>query len=424
MSSILIESKKDPRVLHVASKYVFETRNLSIANVLSEATNKIIKKFKDINTGKFKGAGTKEEAKILQDFFQYIKNIDQNSSELTDDITKPIIQQIIQNALTYLKKGRRKLFTKDMSGADFEKIISAIIAGTIVGESNEITAAYFKKSLLGTASFSRIGKFKNGKIDDINLNIDNLGKNLVSKIQNKVSQKLTNQIKAQQNNNLITIKLDDSAQSNAKIDVSGMIYASIDIKASGSSYLDNTIIPLLQKANFTAKKYTSQKVIGVGHHNGGTYNIYSDKEFNKIEEMSFKLGNTKLDTVFFSLFSENYEPDVILSMVFYCIKTHNSNVHMKLNQLRFIYELTGYGQRYTDPEIASIFSSSMKNYFGEDYDELMRANYFIWNDPVTSTIVVRSTADLIEEFVENYNTYITQTLLNNGEIHLSGAMFT
>nr|DAF58917.1 MAG TPA: hypothetical protein [Siphoviridae sp. ctxMM9] len=79
-----------------------------------------------------------------------------------------------------------------MSGADFEKIISAIIAGTIVGESNEITAAYFKKSLLGTASFSRIGKFKNGKIDDINLNIDNLGKNLVSKIQNKVSQKLTN----------------------------------------------------------------------------------------------------------------------------------------------------------------------------------------------------------------------------------------
>nr|DAF58916.1 MAG TPA: hypothetical protein [Siphoviridae sp. ctxMM9] len=69
MSSILIESKKDPRVLHVASKYVFETRNLSIANVLSEATNKIIKKFKDINTGKFKGAGTKEEAKILQDFF-------------------------------------------------------------------------------------------------------------------------------------------------------------------------------------------------------------------------------------------------------------------------------------------------------------------------------------------------------------------
>ena len=93
-------------------------------------------------------------------------------------------------------------------------------------------------------------------------------------------------------------------------------------------------------------------------------------------------------------------------MLFYAINTKNTDIQMKLNQLRFIYELTGYGQHYRkgdmiiEDKINKAMSHAFKNlgFSGN----LFRANYFIWNNPDTGgDIYVRSTADLIAELYDS-----------------------
>ena len=61
-------------------------------------------------------------------------------------------------------------------------------------------------------------------------------------------------------------------------------------------------------------------------------------QFQSERNIQLLLGKTKLDTVFFSLFSEEYPAPVVLSFLFYSLNTRDEQIRMKLAQLRFIYE--------------------------------------------------------------------------------------
>ena len=218
------------------------------------------------------------------------------------------------------------------------------------------------------------------------------GANIVQSKANVLRKSLQSQIQ-NKNNDYVNIQLSSENQSNAKIDISGRIFANIEIIINPTSQI-GVVANLLKRASFSAKNYDMSYYRN---------QIKQRVQFQSERNIQLLLGKTKLDTVFFSLFSEEYPAPVVLSFLFYSLNTRDEQIRMKLAQLRFIYELTGYGQHYINNEIEQLFK--------EDFDESpFRVNYFIWNNPSTDTITVKSTAELVEWSYNNYYENLTSAI--------------
>ena len=397
------------RTLHVS--YEYKEYADKVSDILSVTTHKFAEKFKAIAAGEIGiGAGSDAEAATLQEFFQTIKKLDQKQTvDGYSELTVAAMRDVLANAIKSLNdingSKRRKLFPTGLTGDEFEQVLSALVIETInaalaVPISN--TAELIGDANLGARSFRAGGQFASNK-DLLNLPSE-MAQSIANTAQDAVRKTLEKQLQTSKNG-IATIKLKEPHQSNAKVDVSGIILCELTLNENHE--LAN-IARLLQTAAFSAKNYSlnymKQQVADKA------------KESLQISDINLRLGASKLDTIFYALFGDIYPAPVVLSLLFYTLNTDNSNIKMKLNQLRFIYELTGYGQHYYkagDVALEAKFESAIATVFkdaGYDKDPF-RVNYFIWNNPDTNgDIYVRSAAGLITELWDTFTDTMVQEI--------------
>ncbi len=395
----------DTRTLHVATQYE-NYEGTSLALLLSQSTDKLVNKFKKIASGKAgTGAGSNAEAETLQDFFNKIKELDGQKASDDDDLTTAAIKTVIHNATKNLGEKRRKLFPAGLTGAEFEQVLSAIVVETV--NSAAVTpfsngADLTKVANLGSQSF-RAGGIKEG-VDLLQLP-SAIAQNIADEHGEQLRYAIRKSLK-KNDNGIASIQLKEVHQANAKVDVTGVILCDIEIN---SAHELAHVAELLKTASFSAKNYSLAYA--------KTQVAKEARDQMRLQDINLRLGASKLDTVFMSLFGDTYPAPVVMSMLFYTLNTSDPGIKMKLNQLRFIYELTGYGQHYykgsVNLEIENKFNATISKVFkdiGFDSDPF-RVNYFIWNNPdAGGGIYVRSAAGLIAELYETFTSEMVETV--------------
>lgn len=380
------------RTLHVAnihSRY----ENLSPTQTLQEVHNSLKLKFKKIALNESRaGMGSKSEAKELQDFFQSLKLLANGAdkSSLSSMVDADAIQQVLETTLGNKSGGWRHLFGSVSSKASrqgelFEIELQNVMAAVFeeVAQKTQSQAAK-KRSIKATTSALGLGKAKIN-INNI-VNIDEIASDIVAQAGQEVYESVMEDMRK---TNFSSVQ--------GKIDVSGAM-AKVEISATANPYLQR-IAFLLSKASFSAKSYRTM-----------TYDRKNEvrKEIEKLSKLHLgATDQTRIYTDILAAEAKLPEP-VALSFALYVQKTHKTSLGAELSRLRFIYELTGYGQRYIDDAIESVLRKEGASY----------ANYFIYNDPSTDNIYVESTAVIITELWEEI-----ANLLNSKEIALSRQYF-
>lgn len=361
-------AKQDNRILHVSSKYK-NLEGMDVATKLKNIHDTLYKDFSTIAKGKgAKGAGSAKEAKELQNFMILVKRTSKDASyanNIKDQMVRKVIESVVslsmqtagirtQSLFYYISKSRKTTWRQ---GDIFERQLSAVIASTI-----GMAAGHSRPQVKRSASAVNLGKEAAGMVDDM---AKALIQNAVEQIDKEIDK-----------NNKATFSQYVTVEKDAKIDVSGLRYQ-CTLSAEPNSYLYK-IASLLQKANFTAKSYRSQS----------TYYDRKIKEYvtKKTEKSTLHLGHSEAARSLLTVLSaNNIAHPVALSMYYYIMNTSDTVVKQQAARLRFIYELTGYGQHYKNDAIQELFGSEF------------RANYIIYNDPASDDIFVRSTADIIVE---------------------------
>lgn len=370
------------RTLHVANAYA-KYQNLSPAKLIQRVHDDMYKKFVATAQGRnMAGAGSNAEAKELQDFFQGLKYYAkyQNGDQLAASVDQAVIQQVLSNVNAKLTNNRliQNLFRRTSSkgwkqGEIFEDELAQVVEEVLsMGSGKQIQPGATKvgKQLIN------IGK--NGKID-----IDGYGKELIEAVGKGVYNKMQN------------IKTTFSAVQ-GKIDISGL-QAQVHITANPKSYLFR-IATLLSKANISAKSYAS--------------NYWSNAIKMRIMKVQqeLHLGHTDPRRIYTDLFTKEAgtPAPVSLSLFMYLKHTKNQQLQSAANRLRFIYELTGYGQQYIDSAIRDVLNT----------EGLGHANYFIYNDPASDNIYVQSTAGIIAEMWD-----VIDDIIKKDSVTLSKSFF-
>ena len=152
-----------------------------------------------------------------------------------------------------------------------------------------------------------------------------------------------------------------------KIDNSGLGY-SYNIEAGITPEAEN-LLKILSKATFTTKNYAEAR-IKIGAKNANAYRSF-------MSAMSAANVQTP-DTVFWRMVN--------------CLNKHNNeNVKKLAYGIRFIYELTGIGQHYIDPDISSLIENN----------NIKGAEFLIFRNNQTNDIMVKSTAQIIEDMLND-----------------------
>lgn len=363
----------DRRVLHVPNIYR-NYQNLSPTQLLNVVHQQLKVKFKKIALGKGgTGAGSAAEAKELQDFFQSIKsyaNAKGGEVSLPESVDIQVIQQVLKMAQGG-NFGRHKIFRTEHSiakiqGDAFEKQMQKIIAATLVSASSTsgMSDKTIKKAFSGAAKQTGLGAaYVNTKGNFVD--VDAIAEEMIKEVGQEAYQELMEEMQR--------VKF---AKIQGKIDFSGAM-AKIDISADAAPYLKR-IATLLSKASFSAKSYRTI-----------TYDV-EKKMRVAIQNLSrLHLGATDQRRIFTDILSTEagLPEDVSLSFAIWLQKTSDTTAREAASRLRFIYELTGYGQKYIDDAIEQTLKEA----------GITHANYFVYNDPSTDNIEVRSTAAIVSD---------------------------
>ena len=370
-------AQQDNRILHVSSKYK-NLQGMDVATKLDNIHDTLYKEFSAVAKGKgIKGSGSAKEAKELQNFMALVKRTSKDSSyanNIKDQMIRQVIESVVslsmktartgtQSLFYYVAKDRKKIWEQ---GDIFERQLSAVVASTI-----GMAAGHSKAQVKRSASAVNLGKESATMIDSV-------AKELIQNAAEQIDKEIDK-------NNKATFSKYVTVEKDAKIDISGLRYQ-CTLSAEPSSYLYK-IASLLQQANFTAKSYRSQTVFW----------DRKIKEYvtKKTEKATLHLGHSEAARSLLTVLgANNIAAPVALSMYYYIMNTSDENVKKKAANLRFIYELTGYGQHYKNDAIQNLFGSEF------------RANYIIYNDPASDDIFVRSTADIIIELWDKLSTEI------------------
>ena len=354
----------DKRILHVPNIYS-EYENMSPAEIMIQAHDRIRDRFFRIAEGKAGvGAGSYEEAKILNEFFQALKEYQRNpNTNMVNSMQKQIISNVLSRARNIWGHGKTYFFGPAQSvkeqGAQAEQELATIMEAVFKEVSGGLSTGTAKDFMLGT---STVNVIKNGELNPAA--IDKIAQTMAREGAKKVYNKIMSDNK---DNRFTAVQ--------GKIDVSGA-NATVVISANASPYLIQ-IATLLNKASFSVKSYSS-----LGQ--------YSEDARARLESKITKLhlGKTNKKRIFEDIFGQLGIPNkVATSMLYYSQKTKNQKVKTAASRLQFIYELTGYGQKYVNNAIQEVL-----NELG-----IAGANYFLYNDPATNNIYVASTAWLIQE---------------------------
>ena len=359
------------RILHVASRYS-QYENTNPSALLAKIHNDMKREFDIVaKSTPGQGMGNAAEANELQMFFQEIKMASSNFGNMyldsiEDTMKRNAIAEIVSASLK--ATGFSTLFRSvksnaQVQGMQFEKQLNAVIASTLNLASGKSMNAKAIQSSMSTIGMGTKGASLNAGFVD--LMAEDVTKTVIDNFLTKKNNK----------NNFSKMVL---AERSAKIDSSGKGFIG-EITVSPTSYLYR-IANLLRHASFTAKSYASQRAQWIS--------TIKMKVMSQATNTALHLGSTESARVFLSVLGSHVPPPVALSMYMYIMNTSNQSARLMASRIRFIYELTGYGQQYKDRDISK--------YLGADATAL-RANYIIYNDPATNNIFVRSTADIILE---------------------------
>lgn len=387
-------ASEDTRTLHVSKMYAGQYARTDVYAKISKIHSEMKRKFTQISRGKDvpRGSGSAAEAKELQEFFQLIKDASASKfvlDSIEDKAVQSVISSIINMSLKATNNTNGRLFRyvassrEDIAtqGLRFEQQLNAVMASTL------------------SLSYGRGGKDLKFAIDKIGLGAAQAG--IDEAVKGAIKDAAAEFEKVIDSKNKATFSKCVTVDKDGKIDSSGMAYRG-HIIVSPTSYLYK-IASLLQKANFTAKSYASQKQKWIS-----AINL---KISQKVQSTELTLGSTETARVLLTVFQAHMPPPVALSAYYYVMNTSNNSVKAMASRMRFIYELTGYGQKYSGTH------TFMNDILGAEGNAL-RANYMIYNDPGSPNIYVRSTADIIVELWDEID-----KILEKKEIELSKSLF-
>lgn len=378
----------DTRRFHVPKRYSTYA-NKSPESILNDLHKTLVVKYKMIAKGDRRGAkagsGSAAEAAKLQQFFQDLKLISSNYGNLSNSANSAVITEVIERAIQIGGYGKMHEFFRKISGNArerglfFERELSNVMAAVISMSANQdisVAKAGASAMRLGTGQVN-IGGINEGELRTLALD---LGKQMTKNVRGEIEARLSKEL-SDKKSPYITQSV------SGKIDVSGLMYE-CNITLNSTSYLDH-IAFLLQHANFSAKSYAS------------ALKWYSQQIHmflvGQTKNLNIHLGHTADIRIFIDMFMTKYAYPVSISYYMALSQSNDETIIEQMNQLRFIYELTGYGQTYLNQVINQVLEK----------DGATGANYLIYNDPASVTgIYVRSTADIITDLLESIDDWL------------------
>lgn len=369
------------------------------STVLQDMRKSLTQQYKAIAEGAAaSGAGSSAEAKLLQDFFQQIKRMTSKTADNTigGKFSNILISQVIQRAEainSHYKSGREwfKMWGGKEQGTNFERELATIVAAV----ANMTGAHNLKGQQLmtgsGTLGAVNIGGYNNKKgVSDI------LNTTVRSWLESgdEQLQQLAKDMKTK-SNELITVNV------SGKIDVTALT-VEYKFEATGNALFDQ-VAQLLKTATFTAKSYASLSKEWLDE--------YQEVFIRASYTSELHLGSTNLNRIYIDMLMKygNLPYPVAASFFYRSMHTRGRKPMEELNRLRYIYELTGYGQTY----ITNWFQKKIEQESG------MGAKYLIYNDPASDAIYVKSTAEIVQDVMGQFINRIKR-----GTSVLSKAYFT
>lgn len=324
-----------------------------------------------------------EKAKILQEFFQTIKNYSHgitNSSNMFDDAIIEIILNNMYEKGTFFAKNAEasKTFFRQETKQDslyLERELASIIEAIYREVATEDTGFNKKEVWVGSKK-GTVFNIGNTVYDKTGLVA--IGTEIMEEVAKELGVKTYKVIKNKADGS--KLKQYYIPYVDGKVDVKGY---EIDIKADANEKM-REIYELLKNCAFSAKNYSSMSW---------------DKELQQ------KVFNTKTkhiefgDSSFYraiygSLTSLGYDNKTAISAVFagnnrLKNKNGDSNVEEHFYHLRYLYELTGSGIRKS--ENLELFEPGV--------------NFIVFNDPTGSNIYVKTTQSLIRDMLTAKSTF-------------------
>lgn len=309
-----------------------------------------------------------QNAQYLQDFLSAWKEYANTGNSSSNIFGTALLSTVAE----YLPKHLNFKF-KTAGGVKFEKQMSAFILsllnnpamgtkleGSLKNNMSQVLTGYkhVGSTVSGSYNFEDLDEVAYALLKQSYDTIDNHLKNLALE-----GYRGLNAQRARVSGKEITVqgKTDFSAK---QIEFTINIAAPAEIKK---------VIYLLSKAQFTAKNYGSGD--------------WATKMLLKkgLDPTSLHFGNSNVWRALVATLTElGYDMSVIKSIYYSAYAGASQSAQLHIYHIRFIYELTGLGQKYVD--------NTLKE-FGE-------AEFLIYNDYDSNEIYVRSTADLILEMFQ------------------------
>ena len=370
----------DKRLYHVPARYA-SFAEMSPSVVLQEMRQKLVEQFQTISVGGGgEGAGSSAEAKTLQNFFQQIKQMTSKTGSMQSEggqLSRALMWQVITKAeaLGGYHQNREwfKMWGGQVQGVQFERELANIVAAVANMTGANTTGS---KLMTGSGSLGAVNLAGAGSKADLTGALDTVVQEWLKSTDERLRKLAQDMMK--NSNQLVTIGV------SGKIDVTALT-AEYNFVATGNAEFDH-VARLLKTATFTAKSYASLKKEYLE-----ALETLSITEGNRNE---LHLGSTSSKRIYIDMLMKFGDLPYPVAASFYYRTMHSRGRKPMddLNRLRWIYELTGYGQTY----LTDWFQQRIAAESG------MGAKYLIYNDPSTNNIYVKSTAELVVDVMADF----------------------
>lgn len=340
----------------------FDRDNISTEEYLQAVLNRMKDQI-DLSIGNL--ATEAENAQLLEDFFNMIGK-SQTSSKGEINIPEEFQNYILYNEIKKLgitgnwnfenwfyKKTNSKGITskQDILGIGFEEYIARLVNKVINTATNKKTSNRRYDFHLGPSQVSLLKNIENDLVEDT---MNELVKQVYKEENNRIKEQ-AKKVNSKINNVNVSVQ--------GKIDV-GFDASNINFELIGQDSPELAkILNLLSQATFSAKSYETLGEVSLGQTN--SFRVF--------------LATTEGSTT-----NKIYHWYRMLS----CLDNHlDHDSAFYFYQIRYIYELTGYGQIYIKDEINKILGNNIG------------AKYLIYYHPGTG-VKVLSTAVIINNFLQ------------------------
>lgn len=327
----------------------------STSNRLNDIHNVLLAKYAIGKTAE----KDKKTAIEIENVLRRIKNLSVTPQTEVDAILIEQAQEIMDKSLMYLnsqRRGGQRLSSNAMFRREHRNVKTEYGGDDIFEE--ELAAVI---SAIESLASSKEVNFSSKLVGSQSVNI-----NLQEELEQIQKEMITKYVPR------VTKKLADSSKGPPEKIYSGPVARSgkIDVTGTSTSFIEadlhsdiEKLAFLFQNRTFTVKNYAS-----------------------RTETLVIHLGNTDFyKAIYATLYDAGYS-HAYINKVFFggmnsYINKNNKDVPTHFTHMRFIYELTGVGLGTVGENL--------------EWEKIAGADFFIYNDPSSNEIFVRSTAEMI-----------------------------